>query len=253
MTYSIQPVEVGRRYADSSVFTYLTDPGKEIQIAYRVWVLRGPAGVILVDTGPPLAEAARRGITDVRDIDAALREVGVEPSDVRTIVLTHLHWDHASNAEHFPNATFLAQEGEIRFFCSCEREHPSLNRFFSHQEYLRNLIDIGRIQPVHGDAQVAEGVSVIRVGGHTPGSQMVLVDTAEGLTVITGDAIPLQRNYIENIPSGIITDAIEAIAALQRVRDLDPESIYTGHDLQARLQPRQKNPTARTTPPHLRR
>ena len=94
---------------------------------------------------------------------------------------------------------------------------------------------------------------MIRVGGHTPGSQMVLVDTAEGLTVITGDAIPLQRNYIENIPSGIITDAIEAIAALQRVRDLDPESIYTGHDLQARLQPRQKNPTARTTPPHLRR
>lgn len=247
MTWSIQPVQVGRRHAEASLFTYLTDHGKEIQIAYRVWVLRGPAGVMLVDTGPPLAEAARRGITDVRDIDVALREVGVEPSEVRTIVLTHLHWDHASNAEHFPNATFLAQEGEIRFFCSCSREHPSLNRFFSHQEYLRNLIDIGRIQAVHGDAKVADGVSVIRVGGHTPGSQMVLVDTSEGLAVITGDAIPLQRNYIENIPSGIVTDTIEAIAALQRVRDLDPESIYTGHDLSPRLQPRQKSSTVPET------
>jgi glyoxylase-like metal-dependent hydrolase (beta-lactamase superfamily II) len=241
MTWTIQPVDVGRRYADASVFTYLTDPGKEIQIAYRVWVLRGPAGVMLVDTGPPLGEAARRGITDVRDVDVALREVGVEPADVRTIVLTHLHWDHASNAEHFPNATFLAQEGEIRFFCACSQGHPSLTRFFSHQEYLRNLIDIGRIQPVRGDTQVVEGVSVIRVGGHTPGSQMVLVDTAEGLAVITGDAIPLQRNFIDDIPSGIVTDTLEAIAALERVRGLDPESIYTGHDLKPRLQPRNLN------------
>ena len=237
MKYTVQALEVARRQAEASVFTYLTDAGKEIEIAYRVWALHGPDGVLLVDTGPPLAEAERRGITRIRPIEEALQEAGVTPAQVRTIILTHLHWDHASNAEKFPNANFLAQEGEIRFFCSCSREHPLLNRFFSHQSYLCSLIDAGRIQALHGDVQVAEGVRVMRVGGHTPGSQMVLVDTDEGLAVITGDAIPLHRNYTENIPSGIVTDTLEAIQALERVHELRPARVYTGHDPQPFLRP----------------
>ena len=55
--YTIETVEIGRRMADNALFLYLTEPGREIEIAYRLWVLRGPAGVILVDTGPPLAQS----------------------------------------------------------------------------------------------------------------------------------------------------------------------------------------------------
>jgi len=229
--YTIDTVEIGRRLADNALFLYLTEPGREIEIAYRLWVLRGPAGVILVDTGPPLAEAHRRGITQVRELKDALGEVDVDPRDIKTIVLTHLHWDHASNAEQFPNATFLAQHGEIEFFRSRKREHPSMNRFFSHQEYLGKLIEVGRIKPIDGDTTIVEGIAAIRVGGHTPGSQMLVVDTAEGKAVITGDAVPLHRNYLENIPSGIVVDVFEAIAAIERVRALQPVAIYTGHDL----------------------
>jgi len=235
--YTIEAVEVGRRMADSALFLYLTEPGKELQIAYRLWVLRGAAGVILVDTGPPLEEAHRRGIMQVRPIAQALGEVGVDPAAVKTIVLTHLHWDHASNAEHFPSATFLAQRAEIEFFRSRTRQHPSMNRFFSHQAFLGELIEAGRIQPVDGDTQVVEGVNAVRVGGHTPGSQMLIVDTAEGKAILTGDAVPLHRNYIDNIPSGIVVDVFEAIAAIERVRALRPVAIYTGHDLETCLKP----------------
>ncbi|MEO7135712.1 MAG: N-acyl homoserine lactonase family protein [Vicinamibacterales bacterium] len=237
--YTIQPVEVGRRNADSALFLYLTDFGVEIEIAYRFWILRGDDGVIVVDTGPPLEEAHRRGITRVRDIDAALAEAGLRGGDVDTIVLTHLHWDHASNAAKFPNAVFLAQAGEIEFFKSATREHPSMNRFFSHHAYLRQLIDDGRIKPVSGDSTIAPGVQAIRVGGHTPGSQMLVVDTQDGTAVVTGDAIPLHRNYTDNIPSGIVVNAVEAIAALERVRALRPVAIYTGHDLAPVLRPEQ--------------
>ena len=229
--YTIETVEIGRRMADNALFLYLTEPGREIEIAYRLWVLRGPTGVILVDTGPPLAEAHRRGITQVRELKDALGEVGVDARDIKTIALTHLHWDHASNAEQFPNATFLAQRQEIEFFRSREREHPSMNRFFSHHEYLGKLIEVGRIKPIDGDTTITEGIAAIRVGGHTPGSQMLVVDTAQGKVVITGDAVPLHRNYLENIPSGIVVDTFEAIAALERVRALQPVAIYTGHDL----------------------
>jgi glyoxylase-like metal-dependent hydrolase (beta-lactamase superfamily II) len=201
-------------------------------------VLRGGDGVIVVDTGPPQDEAHRRGITRVRDIDGALAEVGVRGSDVRTVALTHLHWDHAANAAKFPNATFLAQAKEIEFFGSGARAHPSMDRFFSHHAYLAQLIGEGRIRPVEGDAAIAPGVRAIRVGGHTPGSQMLVVDTADGTAVVTGDAVPLHRNYLDNIPSGIVVNAVEAIAALERVRALRPVAIHTGHDLEPVLRPR---------------
>ena len=235
--YAIQPLEVGRRKADSALFLYLTDFGVEIEIAYRLWVLRSADNVIVVDTGPPLDEAHRRGITQVRDIDGALEEAGIRGADVRMIALTHLHWDHAANAAKFPNAVYLAQRSEIEFFHSHAREHPAMNRFFSHQAYLGRLIDEGRIRPVDGDQAIAPGLQAVHVGGHTPGSQMLLVDTDDGTAVITGDAIPLHRNYVDNIPSGIVVNAVEAIAALERVRALRPAAIYTGHDLRSCLRP----------------
>lgn len=237
MRYEIEAVEVGRRHADSALFLYLTDFGIEIEIAYRLWVLRSDGDVIVVDTGPPLDEAHRRGITRVRDIDGALAEVGVRAAEVRKILLTHLHWDHAANAAKFPNAVYFAQRSEIEFFRSGAREHPAMNRFFSHQAQLGALIDEGRIRAIDGDQTIAPGLEAMRVGGHTPGSQMLAIDTAEGTAVITGDAIPLHRNYIDNIPSGIVVNTIEAIAALQRVRNLHPVAIYTGHDLQPFLKP----------------
>lgn len=229
--YTVEPLEIGRRRADSALFLYLTDFGIEIEIAYRLWLLRGPGGVIVVDTGPPLEEAHRRGITDVREVDVALAEAGVAPEDVQQIVLTHLHWDHAANAQKFPNATYLAQQREIEFFGSHAREHPAMNRFYSHQAYLGQLIEQGRIKAVDGDREIAPGLTAIRVGGHTPGSQMLVVDTQEGTAVITGDAIPLHRNYRDNIPSGIVVNTLEALAALDRVRAMRPAALYTGHDL----------------------
>jgi glyoxylase-like metal-dependent hydrolase (beta-lactamase superfamily II) len=237
MSYEIVPVEVGGRRADSALFLYLTDFGVEIEIAYRLWVLRGNGEVTVVDTGPPLEEAHRRGITRVRDIDQALAEVGVRGVDVRTILLTHLHWDHAANAAKFPNAVLYAQRSEIEFFRSEAREHPVMNRFYSHQAYLASLIDQGRIRAIDGDQAIAPGLSAMRVGGHTPGSQMLKVETARGTAVITGDAIPLHRNYIDSIPSGIVVNTLEALAALDRVRKLRPVALYTGHDLQPFLEP----------------
>jgi len=231
-TWSITPVEVGRRHADNALFMYLTEPGREIEIAYRVWILRGAGRTLLVDTGPPLQEAHRRGITRVRKVDEALVDEGLDAASVEHIYLTHLHWDHAANAETFPNATYHAQRAEIDFFRSRERGHPSVDRFFSHHAYLNSLIDGGRIQPIDGDGAIAPGLAVMRVGGHTPGSQMIVADTAEGVAVITGDAIPLHRNYVDNIPSGIIVDVFEAIAALERVRALRPAVLLTGHDPQ---------------------
>ncbi len=73
------------------------------------------------------------------------------------------------------------------------------------------------------------------MGGHTPGSQMLIVDTDQGKAVLSGDAIPMNRNFTDDIPSGIVIDVRESLAALARIRDMRPAALYTGHDPQACL------------------
>lgn len=233
--FTIEPVELGRRTADTSLFLYLTEPGVSVEIAYRVWVLRSATRTILIDTGPPCEEGKRRGLTRITDVAAALAGIGLDAAKINTVLLTHLHWDHAANAAQLPNATFFAQKSEIEFFRSAWRRHPSVDRFFSHCDYLDLLIDHGRILPIDGDVEIVRGLLAMRVGGHTPGSQMLCIETGEGRALIAGDTIPLLRNYRERIPSGILVDWFEAIAAIERVVDLRPAVIYPGHDVVAHL------------------
>lgn len=228
--YEVLPIEVGGRTADASIFLHMTEPGTIYDIVYRLWVLKSDSQLVVVDTGPPLDESHQRGITKVQDLDDAMRPHGIDAKDISLVYLTHLHWDHAANADKFPNATFFAQQKEIDFFKSPMRQHKTFDRYYSHQEYLAGLIDQGRIKPLDGDSNIDKGIDVMRVGGHTPGSQMVVTDTAAGKAVLTGDAIPTNRNFVEDIPSGIVIDLQEAVNALARVRDMKPAALYTGHD-----------------------
>ncbi|MEM5382654.1 N-acyl homoserine lactonase family protein [Paraburkholderia phymatum] len=231
VAYKIDAVQLGKRIADTSMFLYLTDPGVPLAIAYRLWLLRSPARTIVVDTGPPIAEGRERHLTETRDLREALAVHDVDPRDIDTVLLTHLHWDHAANADQFPNARFYAQRDEIAFLRDGRHQHPAFDRFFSTHAHLEQLVDDGRLVPLDGDIEIARGVQAIRVGGHTPGSQMFCVDIAEGRALLTGDAVPLNRNYVERIPSGILVNVFEAIAALDKAHALSPIRLYTGHDL----------------------
>lgn len=204
--------------------------GTKIPITYRLWVLRSGDRTVLIDTGPPMAEAKRRGITDIHAVQGALAGAGVDTASVDTVILTHLHWDHASNASAFPAATFIAQKAEVDFFHNPIRERSCFARFYSDEGAMEDLLKSGRVQSLAGDAAVEEGIELLHVGGHTPGSQMVRVHTPEGWVILTGDAIPLNRNFLEGIPSGITSNLIESAEVLERVAKLQPVAIYTGHD-----------------------
>lgn len=233
--WTVTPLLLGHRQAHASWFGYLEPGSVTLRIAYRSWLLRNGDAVIVVDTGPPLDEARVRGLAGVVSVAHRLAEHGVAAADVPCVVLTHLHWDHAAAADCFPGARFYAQRAEIEFFASRAWEHPSTARFFSHRDLLQGLIDARRIVAVDGDRELCSGVSLLRVGGHTPGSQMVVVDTEEGRAVLTGDAVPTHRNYVDDLPSGILVDLLELIQARQTVKALAPRFLYTGHDLADRL------------------
>jgi len=228
--WTITPVDLGSRIAHSHWFFYLEPSSEPLRIVYRAWLLARGGEYVLVDTGPPVDEARRRGIEGMRGIVDGLADLGVDAGAVATVILTHMHWDHAAAADRFPAARILAQRAEIDFFLNGSDGHPAMSRFFSHREMMRGLIAEGRIQALDGDATVHGDLRALRVGGHTPGSQMVAVPTAQGLAVLTGDAIPMNRNFRQAIPNGILVNLPDAVAALRIVRTLDADRIYTGHD-----------------------
>ena len=227
--FEILPIDVGSRNGTELLFCYLADP-KPVTVHYRLWVLRNGKETIVVDSGLPPQEAARRGVTGARDVAAALNEVGVDAARISTVVLTHLHWDHASNAEIFSRATFVLQRSELDWLTSPFLADPAIGRFYDDVARFANWAQQGRFRLLDGDEAIADGVRALRVGGHTPGHQVVSVDVDGGTAVIAGDAIPLNRNYLERIPTAIHIDLLEAIESLSRVEALKPIALYTAHD-----------------------
>jgi glyoxylase-like metal-dependent hydrolase (beta-lactamase superfamily II) len=231
-TWEVIPLELGRRRAQQAWFYFLSESAESIEIAYWAWLLRSGPDLVLVDTGPPPDEGARRGLHDVVPIDDALARLGVDAAAIDRVILTHLHWDHAAGCDRLPAARFVVQQREADFFADAAHAHPATGRFFAHRPRLEALLRSGRCDLVDGDSTVAPGLRLVRVGGHTPGSQMVLVDTPRGLAIITGDVVPFARNFEANVPNGILVDLLDSIAALRTIRGLRPALVYPGHDLQ---------------------
>ena len=231
----IQSIEVGRRTADSSTFLLHVDAGKPIELVYRFWLLHRSDGVIVVDTGIDRQEALRRGVPDPLDTTGALAACGLAPEDIRTVILTHLHWDHASAIQTFPNAEVYLQRDEADFFGDPLRSHSSIDRYYSHHPVLRRLLGSSRVRLVDGAAQIAPGIGVIPLPGHTPGHQGVTVQTAAGCEIIVADAAPFNRNYLQDLPNGILHDLGASIASLSLARAKAPVAVHTGHDPVSRL------------------
>ena len=147
---------------------------------YFVWLIRGHGRDILVDTGFNAEEAkARSRKLTLNPVDA-LAKFGVSADSIRDVIVTHLHYDHAGNLDRFPNARFHLQEREMsyatgRCMCNGMLRHP-----FSveHVTTMVRHVYGERVTFHSGDGEIAPGVTVHRVGGHSDGLQVVKVETA---------------------------------------------------------------------------
>ncbi|GGL03625.1 MBL fold metallo-hydrolase [Sphaerisporangium melleum] len=170
---------------------------------FRCYLLRTRAGrLILVDCGLGGADSPASSWAPVpgRLVDE-LAATGVAPGEVDTVVLTHLHSDHAAGAvtegvATFPNARHVVQRAEVDWI-----EGAGPNAIL--ERVLRPLT--GLVDAVEGDAEVAPGVWVRAAPGHTPGHQVV----ETGPLTLTGD---------------VILHAVQlADPAIRYVHDEDPE------------------------------
>jgi glyoxylase-like metal-dependent hydrolase (beta-lactamase superfamily II) len=166
------------------------------------------AGAVLIDTGlhPSCAtdvagNMGRAGkiLYRVRmEHDQSLRSElprrGVQPADVRVVVITHLHIDHASAVSEFPNATFLLDAHEWAAAADGGWRRGYHTRQFDHAFDWR-MLDYGSdaVQSFAGFARTVDllgdgSVRLVSTPGHTPGHQSVVVRTAGRELLILGDA-----------------------------------------------------------------
>lgn len=221
-----------RTRADSFIFDDAHDTPHPMD--YFMWVLRNKTQTILVDTGYDQAEAQARGRPILMDPGTALAPLGMTPDDITQLIVTHLHYDHAGGLHLFPNATLHMQAAEMAYAtgpCMC---HDTLKMPFSANhvcEAVKRLY-AGKVRFHEGDGQIAEGVSVHRIGGHSRGLQCVRVMTSAGWLVLASDAAHFYENFEARKPFPIVVDLqdmLDGFDTLYRLASA-PALIVPGHD-----------------------
>ena len=159
------------------------------------YLVEGDGLTVLVDAGPPNPELAKgmthRKVERATFLKEELQKMGVETEQIDFIILTHLHWDHSYNLELFPDVPIYVQKRELQYAVAplpsdsvpyCYDPRNGKPSWFTGFQQMR---------VVDGDMEVAPGISLALLPGHTPGIQGVRVETEEGVYLIASDTYPL--------------------------------------------------------------
>lgn len=201
---------------------------------YFVWLARGPKRSFVVDLGFNAAGAALRNRELLRNPADGLRLLGVEPAAVEDVILTHLHYDHVGNLDLFPKARFHLQDKEMEYATGRHMAHKPFAEAYAVDDVVGLVREVyeGRVRFHDGDAELAPGLWVHHIGGHTKGLQVVRVLTRRGWVVLASDAAHLYANLEETRPFPIVYHVGDMVEGYGRIRELadSPAHIVPGHD-----------------------
>ena len=215
-------------------FKQTDDHDTPMPIDFFLWVIRNDARTIVVDTGFGLEEARQRDRQLLQTPQQALARVGVEPATVKDVVITHLHYDHAGTMPDFSSARFHLQCSEMAFATGPAMLDAHERWAFSadHVCDMVRLVHDGRVEFHDEDADIAPGITLHRMPGHTAGLQVVRVPTRRGTVLLASDASHFYENFMCRSPFPIYfsePDTLESYARLEQLAD-SVDHIIPGHD-----------------------
>jgi N-acyl homoserine lactone hydrolase len=153
----------------------------------------------------------------------ALGALGVEPSEVKDVILTHLHFDHAEGLAAWPQRRVFVHR--------LETEAP-------YAQIVAGMLETVRLEVVDGDeGEIEPGIRWLRTPGHSDGLISLLVETADGLVVVGSDCVgPLPEYFDEmRLPGDFGPERDELLEQWRRIRGLDPAIVIPGHNPPVRL------------------
>ena len=246
--YTIRPIKVGSISYYRGAFTSNQEKYKEREeFPVLIFLIEGNGRKILVDTGSgdPALESMKvsyHGPGNTRKPeeapDEALRLLGIQPEEIDTVIMTHLHWDHCYNNHLFPQADFYVQKKELfdavcplpKFKTTYETFYTGVVPPWARQATKWKVID--------GDYDLCEGIKLLLIPGHSLGLQGVLVDTEKGQYFLPSDAVPLYDCIArlaegEYAMSGLCADIVGFYNTFDRMRDMQVNhgvKILASHD-----------------------
>ena len=231
--FGVVPKALWSRFAE-------TDERGRLLCRLNLLLIEAGGRRVLVETGTGVRmDAKSRDIKGVEGGDPAeaLREVGEDPDSIDFVVVSHLHYDHAGGMvdadgrPFFPNARYVVQRDEA------EAAHGDELRVqgIMEAEQLDAVRAEGQLAEVHGEVELVEGVRVLRTGGHTRGSQAVLIGAEGGgeRAIFWGDLIPTRWQIPVRWTSAYDDYPVEAVEMRNRlVRQAAAEGwwCYFTHD-----------------------
>ena len=245
--YKIRVLEVGyvEQYPADFCFDGYYLAGETIFSPFSMTLLQGGGKNILVDSGIDLRNPAKQEIFSMAGAanghapDEVLGTVGLTPEDIDAVIMTHLHWDHASGAACYPKAVFYLQREELERWEEASQK-PAWSAFsllsmdFRDLDVFRSLKDQGRLVLLDGETDgLFPGIS-IRVSrfAHSFASQMVLVWSGADVFVVAGDVCNRPENLLgtADCPFFLPNPKFSVGGAANTVRDYERILDWAGGD-----------------------
>ena len=246
--WKITPLDLGCLQMTTATlisrFGVFNDVGKIVPSPCIAWLLTNlkDERKILVDAGPGGdAEWLSKwhnpiSINNEQQLETALGKYKVAVEDIKKVILTHLHWDHAIGMLKLPNAEAFVQKKEIQYAVAplrTEYKHYELNIKTQMPYFLKYY---NQLILIDGDKIIDEGIQLITLPGHTPGSQGVVVDTLKGKYVLGGDLICTLENWETRIPGGVYSNMQDHLNSMDKIEQYNATynaTVLPSHDYAA--------------------
>ena len=233
--YEVYAIKYGERVGTrGGMFVYGDPHDAPMAMDYFVWAIRNAERTIVIDVGYGRAEGERRGRKFLRSPAEGLQLIGIEAAEVRDVIVTHMHYDHVGNLQLFPNARFHIQDEELAYVTGRAMTHHVLRSSFALDDVLEmvRLLYGERVVFHSGDDEVAPGVTVHHIPGHTRGLQSVRVHSERGWVVLASDAAHYYENLEKETPFATLENMFLMLEGFRRLRKLAPTDahIVPGHD-----------------------
>lgn len=226
-------------------FTAGRGVGEIFDVPVPFFLIEHPQGYVLYDTGNAyevikskeehwgnVLDAYDPVMTEDEWVVNAIQKVGVNTEDIKYVILSHLHLDHAGGVGHFPNAKYIVQREELNF--------AYVPDFYMKDAYIRKDFD----KPV--DWYILEGwrddkfdlfgdgkIKIYFTPGHTPGHQSVLLELDNtGKLLLAADSCYTTENLDEDVLPGLVADPKATVNTIKKFRLMRDQGvkIITGHD-----------------------